>query len=75
MMREGTRSYELLMEGGFYWVTVGGGDDAPVPARFTGVSGGSPPRPTWDFLGKPSAEEAYEVIWVGPQIIFVPAYR
>lgn len=64
-----SRPYCLLAPGGFYWVVVAGGSE-PMPARFTGISGGSPPRPSWDFIGKPSAEEAHDVAWVGPQILF-----
>jgi hypothetical protein len=63
-----SQPYDALISGAFYWVVVAGCESL-VPARFTGVSGGSPPRPTWDFVGKPSAEEDHEVTWVGPQIL------
>lgn len=42
----------------------------PQPARFTGLSGGSPPIPTWDFIGKPSPEEMAIVQWIGPEIAY-----
>lgn len=41
----------------------------PEPARFTGDSGGSPPRPTWDFIGVASELEDRQVREVGPQLL------
>ena len=38
------------------------------PARYTGYSGGSPPKHTWDFLGLASAEEMAIVTEVGSEI-------
>ena len=38
------------------------------PAKFTGISGGSPPRPTWDFIGKPSYDEMAVVCYIGREI-------
>lgn len=40
------------------------------PARYTGHSGGSPPVPTWDFIGLASAEEMAIVVEIGREIIY-----
>ena len=78
------QSGQSMREGAFYWVHYSKltlaednrtyrPDDkvlGPEPARFTGISGGSPPRPTWDFLGEPSDVESREVRGVGPEIVF-----
>ena len=73
-----------LKTNSFYWVqysklklaadgrTYEAEDDVhgPEPAKFTGMGGGSPMRPTWDFIGEDSALEGREVRWVGPEIVF-----
>lgn len=77
--------FSKLREGGFYWVqyskleisadgrTYNATEEVfgPEPAKFTGMSGGSPPRATWDFLGVASAVEDRQVRWAEPtEIVF-----
>lgn len=71
-----------LKIGSFYWVrkapllksedgrTLVQGEISSLaePARFTGLSGGSPPKETWDFIGIASEEETAIVIEIGPEI-------
>jgi hypothetical protein len=70
--------FSKLEIGAFYWVQFSKLELAsdgrtyqpteevfgPEPARFTGMSGGSPPRSTWDFVGVATEIENREVRWV-----------
>lgn len=73
-----------LNVGSIYWVRIArlekSGDGRTLipsqeislrlePARYTGYSGGSPPKHTWDFLGLASAEEMAIVLEVGSEIL------